>query len=341
MANESNDDNFKKKLTEKIQESIRNSFEENIKGKGRTENPRIKDFERNVVGAVDDYKKKTSDAADKYRDNRDGAYNKELKKDEKRGRENYLRGMDDVSPNRFDVRPNSPEAFKSGLASDRARIQGSEARRAEAQRIKEEAIKEAIKKSAKKIDKDLKKSPEMKRVKRKAAARLASRVMGEAAYALAQKMSVQANAGGAGAIIIIIFTLFLAFITDLIDILGELGATALIVSVVGAAFGLVIGGLLWLFNLLCALTITLFWVLVLGGGHKKYFWKRVIRTIFGLLVVESIPYIDILPFAMLMVCWNWYDFAKDKKKAKDDLKAFEKDFKKNQKVKPEYVKKYA
>jgi len=42
-----------------------------------------------------------------------------------------------------------------------------------------------------------------------------------------------------------------------------------------------------------------------------------------------------------MVCWNWYDFAKDKKKAKNDLKAFERDFKKNRKIKQEYVEGYA
>lgn len=36
----------------------------------------------------------------------------------------------------------------------------------------------------------------------------------------------------------------------------------------------------------------------------------------------------------------WYDFAKDKRKAKNDLKKFEKDFKKHRRIKPEYAKGY-
>ncbi|MEA1936682.1 MAG: Yip1 family protein [Patescibacteria group bacterium] len=334
MTNESNNDNFKNKLTkelkEKIQKSVNDSFEKNVRGKGGTENPRMREFERNVVGAVDDYRKNDTDAAEKYRESKYRAYNKELKKDEEKSREDYFRRMDDVSSNRFDVRPNSPEGLKSGLAADRARVQGSEARRAEAQKIKKEAIKE----TKKKIDKEI---PKMKGAK----AKIASKVLGAAVYSLAQKMEERANAGGAGAIIIILFTLFLAAITDFIDILGEIGATVLIVSIVGSAIGLIIGGLLWLFNLLCALTIIIFWMLVLGGGHKKYFWKRVIRTIIIVFFVEAIPYVDIFPFAVLMVCWNWYDFAKDKKKAKNDLKALESEFKKNRKIKTKYIKEYA
>ncbi len=336
MTNGSNNENFKNKLTKelerKIRDSVRNSFEKNIGGKGKTENAEIRDFERNVVGAVDEYKKNASDAADKYKDSRDRAYNKELKKDEERNKDDYLRRMNDVSPNRS----NSPEALRSGLAADRARIQSSEARQAEAQRIK----KEATEKAEKKINKDLQKSPKMKGLKGRLAAWAVSKAMGEAAYAISQKMAAKANAGGPGAIVVILITLILATITDAIDILGELGATALIVSVVGSVIGLVIGAFLWLINLFCNLTVVIFWVFLLGGGHKKWFWKRVIRTIFVLLFVESLPYVDILPFGILVVCWNWYDFAKDKRKAKDDLEAFENDFKKTRRIKPEYIKEY-
>jgi len=303
MTNESNNKNFKSELTDELKKKIKKSVADSFEKKGG-------------------YK----------------VYNEELKKDEEKNRTDYLRKMNDVSSpsNRFDVRPNSPEALRHGLASDRARIQGSVARQAEAQRMKIEATK----KIKKKLDKDIQKSPKMKGVKGKIAAKVASKVLGNAAYALTQKMTAEMNKGGPGAILVILFTLILALLTDAIDILGELGVTALIVSVLGSILGAIAGGLLWIFNFLCALIIMMFWMFILGGGHKKYFWKRIIRTVIGLLVVESIPYLDLLPFATLMVCWNWYDFAKDKKKAKDDLEAFEKDFKKSKRIKQEYVEGY-
>ena len=303
MANGSNNENFKNKLTkelkEKIQKSVRDSFEK----KGG-------------------YK----------------AYNEELKKDEEKNRDDYLRKMNDVpSPsNRFNVDPRSPEALRSGLAADRARIQNPIARETEAQRIKEEAIKKAEKEIGKKIQKH----PRMKRVKGKIAAKVASRITGEAAYTIAQKMAQKANAGGSGAIIIILFTVFLATTTDVIDILVEIGFVAFVVSIIGTIPGVVLRVIIWFIDFLCAFIILIFWTLVLGGGHKKWFWKRVIRMLIVLIGLESLPGIGLLPLATLMVFWNWYDFAKDKKKAKDDLRAFESEFKKTRKIKPKYVKEY-
>lgn len=345
MTNEANNNNFRNKLTEdlkkKIQESVRSSFDKNIGGKGKTENAGIRDFEKGVVDKVDGYKKSAENVAGKYKDKGYKAYNEELKKDEEKNKEDYFRKMNEVSSpsNRFNVGPRSPEAFRSGLAADRARIESPVAREAEAQRIKKEATEEAEKRINKDL-KDLQKDPKIKGFKRRVVAKVASRIIDEAAYNISQKMAEKANAGGPGAILVIIFTLFLALTTDAIDILGELGVTALIVSIIGTIPGVVLGIALWTFNLICSLIIVIFWMLVLGGGHKKYFWKRVIRTIIVVLFVEIIPYIDIIPFATLMVLWNWSDFAKDKRKAKDDLKAFESEFKTTRGINPKYVKEY-
>lgn len=339
MANEANDKNrFTADLKKKIQESLRNSFDRNVGGEGKMENPKIRKLEEDIVEKVEEYKKSANDTADRYKKKGYQTYNKELKKDEERNRDDYSREINDVPSlsNRPDAHSNSPAAFRKGLAADRARIEGFAAREAEAQRIKKKAVKEA----EKKINKDLSEHPKMKGLKSKIAAEVISRVMGEAAYVISQKMAERANAGGAGAIIVVLITIFLALLTDVIDILGEIGITALIVSVIGTVPGAILGVALWVFNFFCGLIIIYFWVFVLGGGHKKWLWKRVARTVFAILIAESIPYLDLIPFATLICLWNTYDFFKDKKKARNDLEAFENEFTKTRKINSKYVDDY-
>lgn len=258
------------------------------------------------------------------------------KVEEKEKMEN--KGVDD-----YQMKKSLREEFKD----DQVRIKDISARQVAALKYKEEAEREA----EKEVDKRLKEMGMQSRIKRKIASKVAAgtgKATSEMAYRIAQKMAEAANRGGIYAIVIILLTLFMALYTDVIDVLVEIFALIIaflgIVSVVGIPIGVIIGAIgiiAWVSNFFVSLMIVFFWMFVLGGGHKKWFWKRLIRLVFALLVAESIPYLDLLPIATFMVCWNWYDFAKEKRKAKKDLAELETELYQTGRVSKKHAKNYA
>ena len=225
--------------------------------------------------------------------------------------------------------------LKEGFKADQARIKDTSARQAVAIKHKKESAREA----EKEVDKRLKEMEVMQgsRIKRKIASKVAGKVISEMAYEIAQKMAERANRGGINAIVIILVTLIIAIWIDAIDILMEIGLAVAVASLVGAIPGAIIGFLIWLSNFFLSLIIVFFWMAVLGGGHKKWFWKRVARLFFLVIFVEAIPYVDLLPWTIFTVCWNWYDFEKDKRKSKKDSKEFKIEFQKTGKINKKYA----
>lgn len=142
----------------------------------------------------------------------------------------------------------------------------------------------------------------------KGKAKLASRAVGEAAYRIATKLQETANRGGHWAILVFIITLVIALIIDALDIAGEF----LIETIIGTI-------IVFLINFCLSLIIMFFWTFVLGGGHPKWFWKRVIRMLVGFFAVEAIPILELFPFTTFIVCWNWHDFQKERNEAKEQL----------------------
>ena len=225
--------------------------------------------------------------------------------------------------------------LKEEFKTDQARIKDVSARQAAALKYKEKSAREA----EKEVDKKLKEMNAMQgsRIKRKIASKVAGKVMSEMAYEIAQKMSAEANKGGINAIVIILVTLIMAIWLDVVDILVEVGLVVAIASLVGAIPGAVIGFLIWLSNFFLSLIIVFFWMAVLGGGHKKWFWKRLLRLILVVVLVEAIPIVDLLPWTIFTVCWNWYDFEKDKRKAKKSSKEFKIEYQKTGKINKKYA----
>ena len=155
-------------------------------------------------------------------------------------------------------------------------------------------------------------------VKRKVVSKAAGKATSEMAYKIAQKMAVEANKGGINATIIIATTALIACWVDLIDILTALFLTSIL--------GAVLGFILWLSNLFLSLIIVFFWMAVLGGGHRKFFWKLLIRLIVVVVFVEQVPYLDLIPWTVLIVIWNIFDFRMDIRKAEKDSKEFQTEF---------------
>ncbi len=186
--------------------------------------------------------------------------------------------------------------INSAIKADSIRVDPAD-REAEAQRIRKEAEE--------KVEKELKKN--VKGYK----AKIASRVLGEAAYRIATELAKKANKGGSWAFFVFLITLGIAIIIDFLDIFGEL----LIETIVGTIIIFLICTALSLIN-------TFFWLFVLGGGHPKWFWKVLIRMLVGFFIVESIPILELLPFTVIIVCWNWHDYTKERNEAKKELKTF-------------------
>jgi len=225
------------------------------------------------------------------------------------------------------------ESLKEEFEADQARVKNTSVRQANALKHKKKATKEA----EKEVNKKLKEMGQGSSAKRKVASKVTGKAMSEMAYRIAQKMEEEINKGGINTIVIILVTLFIAIWTDTVDILTEIGVVAAVVSVIGAIPGAALGFVIWASNLFLSLIIIFFWMAVLGGGHKKFFWKRLIRLIFFVVLVEAIPIIDLLPWAIVMVCWNWFDLAKDKRKATKDFNKFKTEFKATGKINKKYA----
>jgi hypothetical protein len=243
-------------------------------------------------------------------------------------RENEIMGNKNAD---YGARKSLKEEFKA----DQARIKDVSARQTAALKYKKESAREAEKEANKRL-KEME-AMQGSRIKRKIASKVVGKVVSEMAYEIAQKMAERANRGGINAIVIILVTLILAIWIDAIDILMEIGLAVAVASLVGAIPGAVVGFLIWLSNFFLSLIIVFFWMAVLGGGHKKWFWKRVARLFFLVIFVEAIPYVDLLPWTIFTVCWNWYDFEKDKRKAKKDSKEFKIEFQKTSKINKKYA----
>lgn len=190
--------------------------------------------------------------------------------------------------------------INSAIKADSIRVDPAN-REAEAQRIRKEAEEKAEKEIRKEIG----------GIKGRIAAKVLSKVMGMAAYKMAQELSQKANKGGSWAFFVFLITLCIAVIIDVLDIFGEL----LIETIIGTIIIFLICTTLSLIN-------TFFWLFVLGGGHPKWFWKVLIRMLVGFFIVESIPILELLPFTVIIVCWNWYDYTKERNEAKRELTSF-------------------
>lgn len=238
------------------------------------------------------------------------------------------------------------KSLKEEYEDDKIRIKTTSARQAAALNYK----KKSERKAEEEVNKRLKKMNAMQgsRTKRKIASKVVGKATSEMAYRIAQKMSEAANKGGIYAIVIVLLTLLMAIYTDVIDIITEVIALIIaflgIASVAGIPIGVITGAMgivVWTSNFVVSLTILFFWMFTLGGGHSKIFWKFIIRLILGLLVAESIPYLDLLPIATFVVCWNWHDFAKEKRKANKDLAEFQTEFRATGKISTKHAKNYA
>ncbi len=186
------------------------------------------------------------------------------------------------------------------------KIESQEDREAEVQRMKEEAQKD--------IEKQLSKS--MKGWK----AKIASRAMGEAATRIALKLAEEAEQGGAMAYFVFIFTLIIAIVVDVIDLKGFALEAALSATIVGTIVFWVIK---FAIPTSLSLIISTMWMMLLGGGHAKWFWKRVIpRIIIMLFVVENVEVLDLIPWTTICVLWNWVDLYLEKRKAQKQLDKF-------------------
>jgi len=200
--------------------------------------------------------------------------------------------------------------INSAIKMDSARVDPA-GREAETQRIRKEAEE--------KMEKEMRK--EIGGVKGKIAAKVLSKVMGLAAYKMAQGLSQKADQGKGQLAFVVVVTLLLAIAADLIDIKRDaivvLSAATIILFIFGAAAWLI---LLLVSSFLTA-TISMFWMQLAGGGHSKLMWRILIRNVFGIFL-NSVPIFGDIPFTVIMVLWNWYDFAKERRKAKQELKTF-------------------
>lgn len=216
-----------------------------------------------------------------------------------------------------EVKIGDVEMFKRGIAADNYRIKSQAGRNAEAQRIKSEAQRKA----EGQMKREFQKSAKMSGVKGKVVSKIASRGVSEAAYKIASRLSEKAKQGGHWAVIVFIVTLLIAIIVDALDIVG----TLLVETILGWL-------IIFLVNTLLSLIINIFWILLAGGGHSKIFWKILVRYVIFGLILDSIPILELFPFTVFMVCWNWYDFSKERSEAKQELKRFSKVYAKTGKI---------
>ena len=216
--------------------------------------------------------------------------------------------------------------LKEEFKNDQVRIKDISTRQTAALKHKEKSTKEAEKEAAKRLEEM---GAMQSGIKRKIVSKAVGKATSEMAYAIAQKMAAEANKGGINAKVIIVVTLIIAIWVDLVDILVAVALT----SIIGAVLGFVI----WLSNFFLSLIIVFFWMAVLGGGHKKFFWKLLIRLIVLVLIVEQISYLDLVPWTVLTVFWNSYDFFKSIRKAKKDSVEFKTEFCATNKINAKYA----
>ncbi len=222
------------------------------------------------------------------------------------------------------------KSLKEEYEDDKVRIKDVSSRQAAALRYKKESEREAEKEA----DRRLKEMGAIQSgIKRKIASRAVGKATSEMAYQIAQKMSAEADKGGVNEIVIIAVTFIIAIWIDLIDIITAIALT----SIIGAVLGFVI----WLSNFFLSLIIVFFWMAVLGGGHKKWFWKMLIRLIVVVVFVEQVPYLDLIPWTLFVVSWNTHDFFKGIRKAKKDATEFQTEFKATGRVSAKHAKNYA
>ena len=295
MANESNDDNFKNKLTKKIQESIRNSFDKNIGGKGGTENPRIRDFERNVVGAVD----KTKDIG-----KTGNVENPKIRDFEKRAVD---------ARNRYVEKGRTME---NKLRDGGRRLQNPVARQAETQRIKENIKKsrENLKKNVKEKGKKIKEKTKENLRKRKVA------LKGKLRERAKKKLSMNAKKGKSGCVTtLFIIALLLALLNDSLDVIATLAAwiIGLLAAGVGiAATAPAIEVILDIVDVITTFLLVSFSFYVGGktkaGATKKI--KPLLRCVGG-AAIEMIPVVNLFATWVVVVLMNWHEARKRASKA--------------------------
>ena len=244
---------------------------------------------------------------------------KDLKEEVWKRAEKERERMEDKGVADYQTKKSLKEEYKD----DKIRIKDISARQAAALKHKKEAEKEA--------DRRLKEMGAMQGsyVKRKIVSKVTGKATSEMAYKIAQKMAVEANKDGINVAIIIATTALIACWIDLIDILTALFLTSIL--------GAVLGFILWLSNFFLSLVIVFFWMAVLGGGHKKFFWKLLIRLIVVVVFVEQVPYLDLVPWTVLIVIWNIFDFTMNRTKAKKDLKEFQTEFMATDQINKKYA----
>ena len=300
MANESNDKNFKNKLTEdlkkKIQESVRNSFDKNIGGKGGTENSRIRDFEKSAVDNVNEYKNTEGIGSEKAKNfARKRALNE---------RDKYLQ--------------------KQGALGDFSELRriNSMPRASQEEQIRE--IREEVKEEAKKETERM--SKHVKGVKGKIALKLAGKHLDKLAFVISQKMAEQAKSGGIGGILAIGLTYVFALAKDLFDYTG-------VGAIIGILSGILVGAVIAFFWVQVAGG----WK---GGTVKRIMIKRILKKIGIAAFIETLPGPNFIPTFIVMNLWSHYDYIKSKKKIKRDIESFQSEYKTNKTIIKDYWGKY-
>jgi len=292
MANESNDKNFKKELTDelkrKIQESVKKSFEKNVKGRGETENLRIGNLEKSAVDNVNEYKNTEGTGSERAKNfARKRALNerdKYLQKQGALGDFNELRRIDSMS-----------------RASQEEQIR----------RIKEEVKEEATKETERM-------SKQVKSIRGKAMLKLAGEHLDKLAFVISQKMAEQAKSGGIGGMMTIGLTYVFALGKDLLDFTG-VGAIA------GILTGILVGAVIALFWVQVAGG----WK---GGMAQRILIKKILKKIGIAAFIETLPGPNFIPTFIIMNLWSHYDYIKAKRKAKSDLQNFKGEYKTNKAV---------
>ena len=301
MANDSNDKNFKNKLTkelkEKIQKSVRDSFEKNIGEKGRTENAKIRDFEKSAVDNVNEYRNTKGSGSEKARNF--------AKKRVANERDKYLQKQDALSD------------FNELRRIDNMSRQASQEK--QIRKIRGE-IKKEVEKETERASKHVKSA------KGKIALKLAGENLDKLAYVLSQKMAEQAKMGGIHAMLAIGMTYLFAFGKDFIDATG-------VGAILGILTGLIAGTIIAMFWVQVAGG----WK---GGFIQKRLIKRLIIKTGLAAFIETLPGPNLIPTFIIMNLWSHLDYIKTKKKAKTDLRDFQAEYKTNKMAIKDYYEKY-
>lgn len=311
MANEPNKKSqLTDELKRKIQDSVKNSFEKNVGGKGGAENAGIKELEKRIT---DDYRES----------DREGKENYESVK--RRGEEKIRNEAKDFEKRTLDRKDRYLQ--KHGVAGDLNELRkiDSASRRSEANQ--EEQIKEIRKEAKQEAEKETERmSKNIKSAKGRLVMRLAGRNLDRLAFVISQKMAKQAKAGGAGAILVIGITYLFALAKDLLDFTG-IGAIA------GILTGILVGAI-----------IGMFWVQVVGGWKgglaQKILIKKIIVKIGIAAFIETLPGPNFIPTFIIMNLWSHLDYIWAKGKAKRDLKDFNGEYKANKAIIKSYYGKY-